>query len=256
MQNNTAKEKLQQGAVVYGILSPTTDPVVCEYIGYTGFDLYMMDAEHGAITLTEATHIIRACETAGIPVWARIRSVDEKLILQFLDAGISGVMMPGIRTAEDVRRLVAAVKYPPLGNRGMGPVRAADYLMGRLSQRQYVQWANDQIVILPQIETLECLENLDEILQVEGVDGFIIGPRDLAMAMGYYDGPANEEVKHTINGIMAKVRAAGKWVGTVAGTVEQANALTENGANIILNSVQGLIQSAGKAFLNEVRKGK
>jgi len=90
---------------------------------------------------------------------------------------------------------------------------------------------------------------------VEGVDGFIIGPRDLAMSMGHYDGPANEEVKRVINEIMARVRAAGKWVGTVTGTADQANALTENGANIILNSVQGLIQSAGKAFLNEVRKG-
>ncbi len=254
MLHNTAKEKLQQGAVAYGILSPTTDPVVCEYIGYAGFDLYMIDAEHGPTTLTEATHMIRACETAGIPVWARIRSVDDKLILQYLDAGISGVMMPGIRTADDVRRLVAAVKYPPQGNRGVGPVRAADYLMGKLNQLQYVQWANDQIVILPQIETLECLQNLDEILQVEGVDGFIIGPRDLSMAMGFHDGPAHDEVKQTIHEIMAKVRAAGKWVGTVAGSAEQANALTEKGANIILHSVQGLIWSAGKEFFSQVRK--
>ena len=252
MQHNTAKSKLLQGSPVYGILSPTTDPVVCEYIGYTGFDLYMMDAEHGAISLTEATHMIRACETAGIPAWARIRSVDEKLILQFLDAGISGVMMPGIRTADDVRRLVAAVKYPPLGNRGMGPVRSAEYLLGKFSQLEYLQWANEQIVVLPQIETLECLQNLDEILQVEGVDGFIIGPRDLSIAMGYYDGPAHEEVKQTIAGIISRVRGAGKWAGTVAGTIEQANALVDQGANIILNSVQGLIQTAGKEFLSKV----
>lgn len=254
MQHNSAKAKLQQGSPVYGILSPTIDPTVCEYVGYTGFDLYMMDAEHGAISLTEATHMIRACETAGIPAWARIRSVDEKLILQFLDAGISGVMMPGIRTADDVRRLVAAVKYPPLGNRGMGPVRSAEYLIGKLSQLEYLQWANDQIVVLPQIETLECLQNLDEILQVEGVDGFIIGPRDLSIAMGFYDGPAHEEVKQTIAGIISRVRAAGKWAGTVAGTAEQANALVDQGANIVFNSVQGLIQAAGKEFLSKVKR--
>lgn len=252
MQHNTAKAKLEQGQPVYGILSPTSDPVVCEYIAYAGFDLYMIDAEHGAITLTEATHLIRACESAGIPVWARIRSVDEKLILQFMDAGVSGVMMPGIRTAEDVKRLVAAVKYPPLGQRGLGPVRAGDYLMGQLNQLQYVQWANAQTVVLPQIETLECLQNLDEILQVEGVNGFIIGPRDLAMAMGYYDGPAHDEVKKTVADLMAKVRAAGKWAGTVAATAEQANDLIAQGANIILNSVQGLVQSAAKTFLKGV----
>ncbi len=252
MQHNIAKTKLEQGKPIYGILSPTSDPILCEYIAYAGFDLYMIDAEHGAITLTEATHMIRACESAGIPVWARIRSVDEKLILQFLDAGISGVMMPGIRTAEDVRRLVAAVKYPPLGQRGLGPVRAGDYLMGQLNQLQYVQWANEQTVVLPQIETLECLHNLDEILQVEGVDGFIIGPRDLAMAMGHYDGPAHEDVKKTMADLMTKVRAAGKWVGTVAASAEQANDLVAQGANIILNSVQGLMQSAAKTFLKGV----
>ncbi len=252
MQHNTARTKLEQGNPIYGILSPTSDPVICEYIAYAGFDFYMIDAEHGAITLTEAIHMIRACESAGIPVWARIRSVDEKLILQFLDAGISGVMMPGIRTAEDVRRLVAAVKYPPLGQRGLGPVRAGDYLMGKLNQLQYVQWANTQTAVMPQIETLECLQNLDEILQVEGVDGFIIGPRDLAMAMGYYDGPAHDEVKKTIADLTVKVRAAGKWLGTVAATAEQANELVAQGANIILNSTQGLIQSAAKTFLKAV----
>jgi 4-hydroxy-2-oxoheptanedioate aldolase len=254
MQNNTAKEKLQQGRNVYGILSPTTDPIVCEYIGYAGFDLYMIDCEHGAATLTEVTHMVRACESAGIPVWARVRNVDEKLMLQYLDAGVSGIMIPGIRTADDVKRAVNAVKYPPLGQRGIGPVRSADYLLGERNQLQYVEWANRNTVVLPQIETLECLDNLAEILQVEGVDGFIIGPRDLSMAMGYYDGPDHDEVRQKMYEIMAQVRAAGKWVGTVAGTAEQANTLTAHGANIILHSVQGLILGAGKAFLSQVRK--
>ncbi len=253
MKSNTAKHKLQQGKPVYGILSPTTDPVICEYIGYAGFDFYMIDAEHGAITLTEAAQLIRACESADLPVWARIRSVDEKLILQFLDAGVQGVMMPGIKTADDVRRLVAAVKYPPLGSRGLGPVRAGDYLMGQLNQLEYIEFANQNTLVLPQIEDVECMRNLDEILQVPGVDGFIIGPRDLAMSMGYYDGPAHEEVKKTIDELIAKVTAAGKFIGTVAGTAEQANALTDKGVRIILNSTQGLIQQAAKGFFSGLK---
>jgi 4-hydroxy-2-oxoheptanedioate aldolase len=253
MLKNTATQKLKKGKPVYGVLSPTTDPILCEYIGFMGFDFYMIDAEHGAIGPADALQLIRGCEVAGIPAWARIRSVDEKLILQFLDAGVSAVMMPGIKTAEDVRRLVDAVKYPPLGARGLGPVRAADYLMGSLNQAQYVEYANAQTLVLPQIEDMECINNLDEILKVEGVDGFIIGPRDLAMSMGYYDGPAHDEVKQTIDAIIQKVIAAGKIIGTVAANAQQANELTEKGVGIILNSVQGLLQSAGKGFLSGVK---
>ena len=249
MINNTAKTKLQAGEPVLGIISPTTDPTICEYIGLAGFDFYMMDAEHGPISITEAIQMVRACEVALIPCFARIQQLDEKLILQYLDAGVLGVMMPGIQTANQVRALVAAIKYPPFGKRGLGPVRAGDYLAGKFSQLQYIEHANAQTLVLPQIEDLECVANLDEILTVEGVDGFIIGPRDLAMSMGFYDGPNHPEVKAVIDQIRAKVLAAGKHIGTVAGTAEQARALIAEGFTLILNSTQGLLAQAGKTFL-------
>jgi 4-hydroxy-2-oxoheptanedioate aldolase len=255
MRSNKAKDKIRAGFPVYGSLSPTTDPILCEYIGLAGFDFYMIDAEHGAITMTEVSNLVRGCECVDLPVWARIRSIDEKLILQYLDAGVVGVMMPGIKTAEDVQRLVAAVKYPPLGRRGLGPVRAASYLMGRFSQAEYVEWANQQTMVLPQIEDMECVKNLESILAVEGVDGFVIGPRDLAMSMGFYDGPAHDAVKTQIDDIIRRVNAAGKWVGTVAATAEQANTLTDKGVDIIINSVQGLLQQAAKGFLSGIRRG-
>jgi 4-hydroxy-2-oxoheptanedioate aldolase len=255
MRPNKAKDKVRAGLPVYGILSPTTDPVLCEYIGLAGFDFYMIDGEHGPITMSEVSNLVRGCECVDLPVWARIRSIDEKLILQYLDAGVTGVMMPGIKTAEDVERLVAAMKYPPMGNRGLGPVRASSYLMGRLSQGEYVEWANQQTLVLPQIEDLECVRNLDSILAVDGVDGFVIGPRDLAMSMGFYDGPAHDEVKSLIDDVIRRVNASGKWVGTVAATAEQANALTDKGIDIIINSVQGLFQQAAKGFLSGIRRG-
>jgi 4-hydroxy-2-oxoheptanedioate aldolase len=249
MLSNLARQKLQQQQPLLGVLSPTTDPVLCEYLGFAGFDFYMIDGEHGAITLSEVSQLVRACEVAHIPCLARIRGLDEKLILQYLDAGVGGVMIPGIKTADDVRRLVQAVKYPPHGQRGLGPVRAADYLMGAMTQAEYVAYANATTLVLPQIEDLECVHNLDEILRVEGVDGFIIGPRDLAMSMGYFDGPNHPEVKALIGNIAAKVLAAGKHFGTVAATAEQAKDLMAQGATIILNSVQGLLTASAKNFL-------
>lgn len=249
MKLNKLKYRIQEGKPCFGIISPTVDPTICEYIGLLGMDYYMIDGEHGAIGPAQAINLIRAIENTGCTPLARIRSVDQKLILQYMDAGIMGVMMPSINNVDEVKRLVEAIKYPPMGNRGLGPIRASDYMMGNMSQAEYVEFANEQTLVLPQIETMECVNNLSAICKVDGVDGFIIGPRDLAMSMGYTDGPGHKEVKKVLDEIFQTVLAEGKFFGTVAGTAEQAQTLIDQGASMILNSVQGLIKVAGKAFL-------
>ncbi len=249
MKENQLKKRIAQGDAGFGVISPTVDPTICEYIGLTGMDFYMIDGEHGGITASDITNLVRACELVHCTPLARIRSVDTKLILQYMDAGVMGVMMPSIDNADDVKRLVDAVKYPPFGNRGLGPVRASDYMQGQMSQLEYVNFANEQTLVLPQIESMECVKNLPELCKINGVDGFIIGPRDLAMSMGYYDGPAHDEVKKTLDEIFATVLESGKWFGTVAGTSDQAAILIQKGASMVMNSVQGLIKTAGTAFL-------
>jgi 4-hydroxy-2-oxoheptanedioate aldolase len=249
MISDKAKSKLINGNVLYGAISPTTDATVCEYLGLAGLDFYMIDGEHGPIDVGDALHMIRACELIGISPWARIRSVDEKLILQYMDAGIVGVMMPGITSLNQVKDLVHAIKYPPLGKRGLGPVRAGDYLTGAKNQLQYIEYSNQTTLVFPQFEDIVCLEFLDDILAMPGVDGIIIGPRDLAMSMGFYDGPAHPEVSEVIDQIFKKTKSAGKIIGTVAGNKEQADALIQKGAQIILNSIQGLLTQAVKSFI-------
>ncbi len=118
-----------------------------------------------------------------------------------------------------------------------------------MSQVEYVSFANAQTLVLPQVEDLEGVKNLREMVQVEGVDGFIIGPRDLAMSMGFYDGPAHPEVNAVIAEIFDVVLGANKIIGTVAGTPAQAEALIEKGATFLLNSVQGLLSGAAKTFM-------
>ncbi len=248
MKENALKARLNNDEPVYGMLTPVYDPTVVEVIGQLGFDLYILDCEHGAAGPMQAEHFVRACETVGMTPLARVRSTDPKLLLQFMDTGTMGVMMPGIRDADDVKRLVEAVKYPPLGRRGIGPVRANDYLLGPMLQAEYVRFANEQTLALPQIETMEAVKNLDSLLQVEGVDGFIVGPRDLSMSMGFYDGPAHDEVRTLMTSLFDQVRAAGLVVGTVATTGEDAKDLVARGARIILSSVSGLLKLGAGAF--------
>jgi 4-hydroxy-2-oxoheptanedioate aldolase len=252
MRENILKSKLKNGETIYGVLTPIYDPAIVEIVGHLGFDLYMVDCEHGAGTPIQVEHLVRACETVGLVPLARVRSTDLKLLLQFMDTGLMGVMMPGVMTADDVKRLVEAIKYPPLGRRGIAPVRANDYLLGKLSQAEFVPFSNEQTMVLPQIETMEAVRNLGSLLRVEGVDGFIVGPRDLSMAMGFYDGPAGHpEVRSLITDLFQTVRSAGLYVGTVASTSQDVTDLTDQGARIILGSINSLLKLGAASFFNK-----
>ncbi len=253
MKENAVKAKLKRGEPVFGVLSPIYDPQVVEVVAHLGFECYMLDCEHGAGGPFEAEGFVRTCEAAGITPLARIRSTDAKLILQFLDAGIMGVMMPGIRDVSDVERLVEAVRYPPVGRRGLAGVRANDYLFGRMKAEDYIPFANEQILILPQIELIEAVHNLDRLMQVEGVDGFFVGPRDLSLSMGFFDGPAHEEVRLVINDVFAKVRAGGLITGTVAPTGSDARALADQQVGLILTSPGNLLRVGAQAFFSALK---
>ncbi|HET6263116.1 MAG TPA: aldolase/citrate lyase family protein [Chloroflexia bacterium] len=253
MRENTLKQRLRNGEPVYGLLSPNYDSFIVEMLGHLGFDFYMLDCEHGPGGPQQAEQVIRACETVGITPLARIRSADPKLILQFLDLGLMGVMMPSVTDADDVKRLVEAVKYPPLGRRGIAPVRANDYLLGSMPQEEYLRFANEQTLVLPQIETMEAVKNLDSLVRVEGVDGFIVGPRELSLSMGFQDGPAHPEVRQMVDSLFGAVRGAGLIVGTTAATGEDARSLVERGATIILASIHGLLRTGAGAFFQGAR---
>jgi 4-hydroxy-2-oxoheptanedioate aldolase len=227
--------------------------MLIESLGLVGFDCYMLDTEHGAGGPAEAAGVVRACESVGIAPLVRVRSPDPKLILQFLDAGIEGVMLPGVRSAEDVRQFVEAMKYSPLGKRGLAAVRANDWLLGPRPQAEWVRHGNETTLVLPQVETLEALAALPELVKVPGVDGFFVGPRDLALAMGFPDGPAHPEVEQAIDRITKTVLDAGLLVGTVAPTPERAKALLAKGHRILLHSVNALLKTGADAFFRGAR---
>jgi 4-hydroxy-2-oxoheptanedioate aldolase len=248
MIENMVKAKLKRGEQVFGLLSPIGDPQVVEVVAHLGFECYMLDCEHGAGGPMEAEAFVRTCEAAHITPLARIGSTDAKLILQFLDVGIMGVMMPGVRDVDDVQKLVEAVRYPPLGRRGLAAVRANDYLLGSMKSDEYVRLANERILILPQIELVEAVQNLDSLLAVEGVDGFFVGPRDLSVSMGFYDGPAHDEVRAVIDDVFRRVQASGLITGTVAATGEVAASLVGQHVGLILTSPANLLKAGSAEF--------
>lgn len=247
------RQKLNARQPVIGVLAPQADVALAEMVGLLGFDFYMLDAEHGTATPRDGEAIILACERRGITALARIGTQDPKTILQYMDAGLGGVMQPSITTADEVRKLVEAMKYPPLGRRGLGPNRASGFMLAGQSQGEYVEAANRETLVLPQIEHIDCLEPLDEILAVEGVDGFVVGPADLSMSMGFTDGPNHPEVHEVLDEVYTRVVASGKILGTVASTGAEARALVARGVGLVLVTLKALLQPSASAILQGVR---
>ncbi len=247
------RHKIDAGEPVVGVLATQADAGLAETLGLLGFDFFMLDCEHGTASPRDAEAVVLACERRGITPLARVGTADPKVALQFMDAGLAGVMAPGVTSARGVRALVDAVKYPPLGARGLGPVRAASFMLGEQSQADYVAEANRQTVVFPQIEDVACLDVLDEMLAVDGVDGFVIGPRDFALSMGFSDGPNHPEVTEALDEVERRVIEAGKLVGTVAGTGAQARALVERGVGLVLTSLTALLKPSSAAFLDGMR---
>ncbi len=242
------KARLRSGEAVHGLLSPNVEAATLETLGLVGFSLYILDTEHGPAGPREAEDVARACEVAGMSFLVRPRSLDPKLILQYLDAGAIGIMLPGLRETDEARRLVEAVKYPPKGLRGIAAVRANRWTLGRERIEDYVERVNDETLVLPQIETLEAVAKLDDLVRVPGVDGFIIGPRDLAMAMGYPGGPGRPEVEEAVDRITKTVLDAGLLIGTVAPTGARAKELIAKGHRILLHSVTALLKHGAAAY--------
>jgi 2-keto-3-deoxy-L-rhamnonate aldolase RhmA len=205
MHATELKQKWQVGELSPGMWIRLSDPTVCDMIGDVGFDWVIIDAEHSALDLQTLQALFIALEGSSTLPLVRVPGNDHVYIKRVLDAGAVGVLVPQIKTLGDAKQAVAACKYPPQGVRGAGPRRPSRY--GRLSER-YFATANEQTIVLIMLETIDAVRNIDAILSVEGLDGLIVGPRDLAMSMGLNGNSALPEVWEMIQRITRKARMA------------------------------------------------
>ncbi len=175
------KTKLKDVQITVGSWITLAHPAIAEIMADAGFDWLVVDMEHSVITIREAEELIRVIGLKGVTPLVRLTSLDANQIKRVMDAGASGVIVPMVKTAEEAKRSVQAVKYPPVGNRSVGLARAQGYGM---RFEEYAQSINEQSIVIVQIEHIDAINNLEEILRVDGVDGTIIGPYDLSGSMG------------------------------------------------------------------------
>ena len=175
------KQKLTNRELTVGSWITIGSTVVAEIMASSGFDWLTIDMEHSAITLDIAQEMIRTIELCGVPPLVRVGKNDPNTIKRVMDSGAHGVIVPMVNSRKDAEQAVSSVKYPPQGFRGVGLARAQKY---GVDFEGYKKWNAENSIVIVQVEHIESVNNLEEILSIEGVDGFIVGPYDLSGSLG------------------------------------------------------------------------
>ena len=254
MRKNVVKERLKAGQPVFGSFLNFYSPNVVEILGYSGLDFVIVDAEHGAMAPRDVEDMVRAADTVGLTPIIRVAVNLQQNILRYLDTGALGVQMPMINSRADAELAVRSVKYYPEGRRGLAGTRAAKYgLVEPLSE--YVKQANAETLLVTHVETVQALETLPEVLEVPGIDVVFIGPTDLSQAMGYPGRPQEASVQEAIDRTIRQVLDAGKVVGTIVSSGEQARRLVDRGVLYLATTAIGLLASSARQYMRDARGG-
>ncbi|AJQ97675.1 aldolase/citrate lyase family protein [Gynuella sunshinyii] len=239
---NPFKQALHEGRQQYGYWLGLCSPLSSELCGYCGYDWLLIDAEHAPNDLRSIHAQLLAIATTPSHAVVRIVEGRTALIKQMLDLGAQTLLVPMVETAEQARELVRAVHYPPDGVRGVGTALARAARWNQLPD--YFAEVDQELCLLIQVESVTALEQLDDILSVEGVDGVFIGPADLAATMGHLGNPAHPDVKQAVETAIDKIRKAGKAAGTLVTSPALAQHYEQCGAQFLALGVDTLALAA------------
>ncbi|MEP2718812.1 HpcH/HpaI aldolase/citrate lyase family protein [Pseudophaeobacter sp.] len=251
---NTFKQALAEGKRQIGCWMNFADGPAAEIMGTAGFDWLVIDGEHGPNDIRSIRDQLIALKASDSHPVVRLALGETWMVKQVLDAGAQTVLIPMIETADQAREMVRACQYPPHGTRGVGATPARATMFGTISE--YIQTADQEICLLLQVENRIGIENLDEILAVEGVDGVFIGPADLSTDMGHQGNAAHPEVRAVIAEAIPRIKAAGKAPGILGVSDEATQAYHDMGAQFLAVGLDVVILAQNARRLAETWKAK
>ena len=231
IRTNPMKRKLQEGVAVFGVGARLPEPGIVEILGYAGLDYVRIDGEHGSIGWGAMERMILAAYAAGITPIVRIYENNEAMIMRALDLGAMGILVPHCRDAHDARQIVNGALYPPQGKRGVGPGRSIKF--GAVSTEDYYAGINDEIIVAAMIEDAEAIENIDEIVEIEGIDVLSIGKSDLAASLGVTGQTSHPRVIEASERVLAAAASKRIAVGCPVGTVEEGIKVMSRGFRVL-----------------------
>lgn len=249
MQANHVKRQLRAGHAQFGSLLNIGDPLVAELMASVGFDWLLVDTEHAPIDLSVMAAMFAMVTRYDVAPFARVHAIAEEHIKRVLDTGAWGVLAPNVRTREEAELVVAACKYPPAGVRSLGGGRYA--LSFKTDAPTYFQRANEEILVIVQIEHVEAVKNVDAILSVPGVDACYVGPNDFCASMGLAPSlePPHREFEEAMEVVLAAARRHGVAAGIHCATAATVNRRIAEGWTLVgmVNDQRFLVAGAQTA---------
>ena len=248
---NPLRQRVLGGERLYGAWLGLASSAVAELLACAGYDFLVIDQEHGAGSLQDATAMLRACDARHVPAIVRVPWNDHVYLKRILDLGAQSVMIPMVETAEEAAAAVAACRYPPAGRRGWAAPASRCSAFG--FDAGYTATANDALFLIAQIESAAAVEQATAIAAVDGVDLVLIGINDLAGSIGCLEQLGRPEVDELVRRAESGVREAGKPLGSVPSARRDAAGLFEDGYALVAGAVDSiLLREAAKADLASV----
>lgn len=249
--NEAFKKRLIRRDLFIGTILTLPSPETAEILCLSGFDWLFVDLEHSALSIRDAQCVLQAA-APKTPCLIRVPACDEVWIKRVLDIGASGIIVPQVRTVEEAEAAVRFCKYPPEGTRSVGISRAQGY--GRHFQT-YVAAANEDIVVILQIEHIDAVNNIDNILAVPGIDGLFIGPYDLSASMGKTGRTTDPDVQQAISRVKACADRAKMPLGIFGATADAVKPYIQSGYTLIAVGIDTmLIRQAAKDITNQLMR--
>jgi 4-hydroxy-2-oxoheptanedioate aldolase len=244
MRENRLKSIWREGGTVVNGWLHVPSSFSAEVMAHAGWDSLTVDMQHGPVDYESLVPMLQAISTTDTVPVVRVLWNDPGLIMRVLDAGCYAVICPMINTREEAEAFVGACRYPPGGYRSFGPYRATLY-----GGPDYTEHANETVVTMAMIETQEALDNLEEIVGVQGLDAVFVGPSDLGQNLGHGPGTDREEpeVLEAIERILAAAREHGLAAGIFTGTPEYASRMVEKGFRFVTISSDARLLAAAAA---------
>lgn len=254
---NRIREIFLNHELSVGTFTQLTSTVAVEALGRTGLDYVLIDTEHSAVGIEFLSSAITAADAAGIVPLVRINDIARSKVLQPLDYGAQGLIVPAVETVEQVRRLVEYAKFPPVGNRGFCPTRDGGYGYDEVSMQGtdvYFAHANQETLLIPQCETVGCLEHIEEITAMDGVDGIFVGPFDLSIALGRPMAFDCDEMRAALDRILNACHKNNKMAFIFCGDAQAAKARAAQGFDSVTAGldIMALVDSY-RAMVQDIR---
>jgi 2-keto-3-deoxy-L-rhamnonate aldolase RhmA len=243
-------QRLRQNDLLLGTMLTLPSPELAEIISSCGYDWLFMDGEHGSLSTLDWQRMLQAVAGRSAAI-IRVATNSEREIKKVLDIGADGIIAPQVNTADEARHVVACCKYPPQGIRGVGLARAQGY--GR-NFADYMETANDNIAVIVQAEHIDAVNNIDQIVEVEGIDAVFIGPYDLSASMGLMGQVDHPEVVEAIDRVGQACQQRDIPLGYFGTTAESVQDYVRKGYHLICAGTDaGFVNAGAEQMLQDLR---